>query len=42
MVKYTIGVIEEGIWGRGEQIKPTLQRKSSTVLLVNIVFCHGK
>ena len=40
MVKYTVGVIQEGIWG--EQIKPTLQRKLSTVLLLNIVFCHGK
>ena len=33
MVKYTIGEIQEGIW-RG-QIKFTLQRKSSTVLLLN-------
>ena len=40
MVKYTIGVIQEGIWR--EQIKPKLQRKSSTVLLLNIVFSHGK
>ena len=39
MVKYTIGVIE-GIWR--EKIKPKLQRKSSTFLLLNIVFCHGK
>ena len=40
MVKYTVGVIQEGIWG--EQIKPMLQRKSNTVLLLIIVFCHGK
>ena len=40
MVKYTIGVIQEGIWR--EQIKPKLQRKSSTVLFLNIVFCQGK